>query len=47
MKYILISVLLVGCTCSNDYEFRCFDGHVYYKQSKDQDFWYKTGRECK
>lgn len=29
----------------NEYEYKCFERQVYYKQHKDQ-FWYKTGREC-
>ena len=40
--------LLAAFTHEEDkYQYQCMDGHVYYKSSKDQGFWYKTGTECK
>ena len=54
---ILICSLVVLCgigfikeinkSPTDDYKFACLDGHVYFKQKASDDFWTKTGRECK
>lgn len=31
----------------DEYKYACFEGHVYYKQKASDEFWTKTGRECK
>ena len=48
---VLFLIFIIGKVVENHeedrYQYQCYDGHVYYKSSKDQGFWYKTGRECK
>lgn len=43
----LVLVMMLSACGEVDFKFQCIDGHVYYKQKATDDFWTRTGKECR